>query len=187
MPRYAGWTVVVLVVAILTGFLWRESSRTHSCGTISLEASFPSKDFDSHFPQYLAEFYSSMTESDVHLVSGNSQHKFSMTSPMGVFDCTEQPTGAYRHYRFQCFAYGYLSLSKNSFFRFVFVHKDDIAVEYSDGEQRMELSLNMTFNTVFDLMLTTDEACTKFQKDNKAMARWYVLFRYHQGNYSYCT
>lgn len=168
MPFF-GFTILAFVSAILIAGVWRESTRAHLCGTASWNTSRSQEEFHSQFPQYWTEFYSNLTESKVTFVGEQQGSKFSLTSPMGIFDCqavVEQTTR--QQYSIQCFAYGYLTFHHVPY-RFLFVHKDYIVVKYHD-EGRIELSLNMTFNKVFDLMLSTEKACAKFQKYNRSIS-----------------
>ncbi len=165
MMARAWSTFLVLTCAVLISCLTRESTESHSCGTKSWKTVLSLDEFHSLFQddQMLIDFYSTLTEGRVTVAS--RQDGSSIISPLGVFDChhvEEQPDRA-RERRSTCFAYGYLSISGVPY-RFLFVHKDEIAFSYKEEEGIIEVSYNMTFNKVFDLLISTEKACSKFHK-----------------------
>ena len=160
-------TIGVVLCAVLISCLGRESTKSHSCGSTSWETALSLEEFHSLFQddQMWVDFYSNLTKSRAVTVESRQEYAskyFSVISPLGIFDChvTEQPDRAYQA---TCFAYGYLSIFGVSY-RFLFVHKDEIAIWYNEEEGTIVLSYSMTFNKVFNLLISTEKACSKFHK-----------------------
>jgi hypothetical protein len=189
-------TLFALFGAVFCGvasLYYREASRSHLCQT-SWNTPLNEQEFDALFEnhQMWIDIYTNLTQNEVTLIlhpqGGNSRNKeqslFSLKSPHGIFDChpisapaAEDTDSTSRKYGIKCFAYGFF-LFRGVLYRSLFVHADELTVEYyrrnTNNELNMEhprilVALETSFNVVFDMLVSTEKACAKFNKHYRNM------------------
>jgi len=172
----------VLVSATTSILLSREGRNHHVCPTATVE--FPDKGLDtpSAYREFWRDVYSNLTQDEVTVVvldgvsvRVSQQVDFLLKSPRGMFDCSS-PTSSLSalgtnvkegrwttYYKLTCRSYGYATLLGKDV-RYLFVHSDTWTIYHSGESNQGQITLNMTFNAVFDRMISTDAACEKFHR-----------------------
>ena len=190
MKGFSTFTAAVMTVSvgILSGLLSRQGEHHHVTPTATIQVSLKEtfKDASSR-REFWKEIYSNLTQSEVTILlpkaknkknKNTNDDKFSLKSPRGVFDCVDVWNKNQEDHdddattALQCLSYGYMSvLGRN--IRYLFVHSDLWTINNKKvvrgrnkkrRDEMIRLTLNTTFNSVFDRMLTHEAACKKFRR-----------------------
>jgi hypothetical protein len=166
---------VTNVAVFFSIFICREAGNSHKCHTSLLESSSitTEDEFHAQFENYQLwmDIYANLTQHEVTLVVQNNTivddtFFFTLKSPQGIFDCQEidkdVPLNKTTQHKLKCLAYGYFEFW-GADYRFLFVHADTFTVEYRQTN-RIQITLETAFNSFFDLMISTEKACSKFHK-----------------------
>ena len=167
MPLTAAFaTVFCSAIGILSALLSREARNHHLCPPATIQKG----DFDDA-SNFWKEIYSNLTQEEVVIIPSATHpedDEFSLKSPHGIFDCVTYQDNSNNDddtTALQCRSYGYMTILGRNI-RYLFVHSDIWTIEkhIHQKSQNIRLTLNTTFNSVFDRMISTETACKKLRR-----------------------
>lgn len=179
LPTFTA-AVITVGVGILSAFLSREAENHHVTPPATMPV--PKATFGDAFSrkEFWKEVYANLTQSQVTIIlprngnNNNTDDRFSLKSPRGIFDCVDLWHSQTNHpnddriVALSCRSYGYISVL-GTHIRYLFVHSDLWTMQKVSRKRHarmmmIRLTLNTTFNSAFDRMLTHDKACLKFRR-----------------------